>query len=109
MGQILPADWTDRVEPIRIEILLTALEIMILDSQLDIWTELLSRITKQMEDSTTVVTLHQFLDIGADVVVVAAAVVEAVAADVDVDFRFHFTTALFNFIDVSFVKNIYSS
>jgi len=66
-----------------------------MDSQPDIWTELLSRITKQMEDFTIAVTPLRFLDIGADAVDVAATV-EVVAADVDVDFRFHLHTALFN-------------
>ena len=50
---------------------------------------------------TTVVTPIRFLDIGA-VAVDVAATVEEVAADVDVDFRFHLNTALFNLIDVSF-------
>ena len=47
------------------------------------------------------VTPTRYLDIGADAVDVAATV-EVVAADVDVDFRFHLHTALFNLIDVSF-------
>ena len=41
------------------------------------------------------VTPTRYLDIGADAVDVAATV-EVVAADVDVDFRFHLHTALFN-------------
>jgi len=44
---------------------------------------------------TIAVTPPRFLDIGADAVDVAATV-EVVAADVDVDFRFHLHTALFN-------------
>ena len=47
---------------------------------------------------TTAATPTRFLDIGADAVDEAA----TVAADVDVDFRFHLHTALFNLIDVSF-------